>query len=116
MRDDGTLREVARVFAALAPLAKMSAVEEEQEDPYLDDRCRGEPPGHPEGAAQGARREVGADLHGSWTLGFYSGSPGSCPLAGSHLSVTVLPTLLGSWPSLSSSSLGRGGQGRDTVG
>lgn len=106
MGDDGTLREGTRVFAGLAPLAKMSAVEEEQEDPYLDDRCRGEPPGHLEGAAQGARREVGVDLRGSLTWGFYSHSPGSCPLAGSHLPVCpshspgllALPLLLaGGW-------------------
>lgn len=30
-----------RVFASF-PLAKVSEIEEEQEDPYLNDRCRGE--------------------------------------------------------------------------
>lgn len=35
-----------RVFASF-PLAKVSEIEEEQEDPYLNDRCRGEPCAYP---------------------------------------------------------------------
>lgn len=44
LREDGTLHVVKCVYPS-RPLAKISEMEEEQEDPYLNDRCRGEPPG-----------------------------------------------------------------------
>lgn len=44
LREDGTLR-VAKCVYPSRPLAKISEMEEEQEDPYLNDRCRGEPLG-----------------------------------------------------------------------
>lgn len=50
-RHDGTLCLDKCPFCLSFPSAKISEIEEEQEDPYLNDRCRGEALLPPEGEA-----------------------------------------------------------------
>lgn len=40
-------QRVDKRLSASFPLAKVSEIDEEQEDPYLNDRCRGEPGASP---------------------------------------------------------------------
>ena len=68
-----------RVFASF-PLAKVSEIEEEQEDPYLNDRCRGETGPASSWLGMLGWGESPCSSHWGRDIGL-----AMCPLAGSQL-------------------------------